>query len=276
MPYIYDWAVREAERTTTVADLRALKGSERHYVQVTADSAEEAAAAEQAGVEMVITRARNVRAVRQGAKRLFVTAALGFTEAITQDDILRAAINALTSGADAVITGRALSTVEMLAAEGIPVMGHLGMVPRQSSWFGGVRALGKTADEAMALYRRFQRLESAGAFAVEVEIVTAEVMAEINRRSGLVTISLGSGSNADVLFQFTTDLCGEQSWTPRHARTYGDIGSLRRCIDEERHRAMTAFREDVAGGGYPAAGETANMDDDAHAQFVDLIERTDA
>lgn len=65
MPRIYDWAAREAERTVTVADLRASRKSGKRYTQVTAETAEEAAAAEQAGIEMLVTRARNVEAVRR-------------------------------------------------------------------------------------------------------------------------------------------------------------------------------------------------------------------
>ncbi len=84
--------------------------------------------------------------------------------------------------------------VRMLAAESIPVVGHVGFVPRRSSWVGSVRAVGKTAAEALDLWERFRRLEDAGAFAVECELVTADVLSEINGCTSLVTISLGSGA----------------------------------------------------------------------------------
>ncbi|WP_292625150.1 3-methyl-2-oxobutanoate hydroxymethyltransferase, partial [Mesorhizobium sp.] len=111
-----------------------------------------------------------------------MTAALGFADAVTGDEILRTAFGAITTGADAVITGRGYDSVRLLADEQIPVMGHLGFVPRKSTWVGGIRAVGKTSTEALELWDRFRRLEDAGAFAVECEIIPAQVMAEINRR----------------------------------------------------------------------------------------------
>jgi 3-methyl-2-oxobutanoate hydroxymethyltransferase len=129
----------------------------------------------------------------------------------------------------------------MLADEQIPGMGHLGLVPRKSTWVGGIRAVGKTSAEALALWDRFRRLEDAGAFAVECEIIAAPVMAEINRRTGLVTVSLGSGPDADVMFLFTTDICGESSRLPRHARAWGDLARLHKAVREERIRALVGF-----------------------------------
>ncbi|MBL8580857.1 MAG: 3-methyl-2-oxobutanoate hydroxymethyltransferase, partial [Rhizobiaceae bacterium] len=131
--------------------------------------------------------------------------------------------------------------------------------PRKSTWVGGVRAVGKTAAEALELWDRFRRLEDAGAFAVECEVIAAPVMAEINRRTGLVTVSLGSGPEADVIFLFTSDICGEASRLPRHARAWGDLASLHTQVRDERVRALSGFRADVASGGFPAAAETVSM-----------------
>lgn len=263
---IFDWGARPASRKLTVADLKAARGR-RRYVQVTANTAEEAAAAEAAGCDMLICRSRNIEAIRQGSPHLFVTAALGFAERITGEELLREAFFALTHGADAVLIGRGMGVVGMLAAEDIPVVGHVGMVPRKSTWVGGVRAVGKTAAEALDLHHRFRRLEEAGAFAVEAELIAAPVMAELTARSGLVTISLGSGGQADVIFQFMSDVCGEEERSPRHARTYGRLAELHRQIREERVRALTAFRQDVESGAYPGPGETV----DAPAGEVDAF-----
>lgn len=267
MPRIFDFGGREVERSVTVAGLRALKGSGRHAAQVTAETADEAAAAEAAGIEMVVCRAVNVPKVREGSRKVFVTAALGFADAITAEEVLRTAFSAIVAGADAVITGRGWDTVKMLAAEQIPVMGHLGFVPRKSTWIGGVRAVGKTADEALELFDRFRRLEDAGAFAVECEVIPAAVMAEINRRTGLVTVSLGSGPDADVIFLFTSDICGEATRLPRHARAWGDLASLHQQVRDERVRALSSFRADVASGGFPVEGETARIAEDELTRF---------
>jgi 3-methyl-2-oxobutanoate hydroxymethyltransferase len=272
MPRIFDFGGREVDRSLTVADLRALKGTGRHAVQVTAEIAEEAAAAEAAGIEMVVCRAANVPRVREGSRRVFITAALGFADAVTGDEILRTAFGAVTAGADAVITGRGWDSVRLLANEQIPVMGHLGFVPRKSTWVGGVRAFGKTAAEAVELWDRFRRLEDAGAFAVECEVIPEAVMAEINRRTPLVTVSLGSGKDADVIFLFTSDICGEATRSPRHARAWGKLAVLHKAIQEARIAALSGFRSAVASGGYPAEGEVADIAEAELAQFRARLE----
>jgi len=267
MPRIFDFGGREVERSQTVAGLRALKGLARRAAQVTAETEEEAAAAEAAGVEMVVCRAANVARVREGSRHVFVTAALGFAEAITSEEILRTAFCAVTAGADAVITGRGYDTVRMLANEQIPVMGHLGFVPRKSTWIGGVRPVGKTAAEASELWDRFRRLEDAGAFAAECEVIPAAVMAEINPRTSLVTVSLGSGATADVIFLFTSDICGESARSPRHARAWGDLAKLQKAVRDERVKALAGFRSDVSSGGFPAAHETVGIAEAELAEF---------
>ena len=272
MPRIFDFGGREVDRCLTVADLRRLKGNSKHVTQVTAETAEEAAAAEAAGIEMVICRASNVPRVREGSRRVFVTAALGFAEAITADEILKTAFTAITSGADAVLCSRGFETVKMLADEQIPVMGHLGLVPRKSTWVGGIRAVGKTSREALDLWDRFCRLEDAGAFAVECEVIAAPVMAAINRRTGLVTVSLGSGPDADVMFLFTSDICGEAPRLPRHARAWGDLARLHQAVRQERVRALSGFRSAVDTGDFPGESETARIMPDELEAFLKALD----
>ena len=107
---------------------------------------------------------KNVEIVRKGNSELFLTAALVIPEYPTDSDVLRGAFKALAQGADAVMTARSMSIVSLLANEDIPVMGHLGLVPRKSTWVGGLRAVGKNADEALDLFQKFKRLENAGVF----------------------------------------------------------------------------------------------------------------
>ncbi len=272
MPRILDYNGNDADRTVTVADIVALKGQDTRLAQVTAGSADEAAAAEAAGIEMLVCMADFVPDLREGSPRLFVTAAIDFGGAVTEDDLLGAAYEALSAGADAVITARGMRSVERLAHEDLPVMGHLGFVPKKSTLFGGVRGVGKTAAEAADLCRRFRQLEDAGAFAVECELIPAKVMQEIDQRTGLATISLGSGPHADVMFLFTSDICGEGPRRPRHARVYGDLSSLHEQIRVERERALTAFRSDVAGRTFPNDSEVVEIDDGEFDEFVRRLE----
>lgn len=272
MPRILDYNGQDADRTVTVAHIVGLKNKKRQLAQVTASTAEESAAAEAAGIEMVVCMAGAVPAVREGSSRVFVTAAIDFDGAVTADELLGDAFTSLTAGADAVITARGLGCVRRIADEDIPVMGHLGFIPKKSTLFGGVRAVGKTAAEATGLWEKFKALEQAGAFAVECELIPARVMAEIDKRTNLATISLGSGPAADVMFLFTNDLCGESDRTPRHARVYADLAALYDQIAAERVRALTAFRADVAAGTFPDGTETAAVDDDELNTFVAALD----
>ena len=191
-------------RSVTVNDLQAQKGT-RKWVQVTANSAEEAAAAAQAEFDMIICNSANVEQVRQGDNSLFLTASIPLPEFATTDDILREAFRALSLGADAIMTARSLDVVRALAREDIPVMGHLGLVPRKSTWTGGLRAVGKTPQEAEALFHHFRALEEAGGVLVEAELICDNVMAEISKRTSIITISLGSGAGADMFTFETSD-----------------------------------------------------------------------
>ena len=257
MVRILDYGGRDADRTATVASIRALKGTDGRFVQVTAGTAEEAAAAEEAGIEMLVCLASAVPDVRVGSPRCFVTAAIDFGGEVTPDDLLSTALTALTDGADAVITARRVEVVELLASEDIPVMGHLGFVPKKSTLYGGVRTIGHTVDEVERLWRSFRELEDAGAFAVECELIAANVLAEITPRTGMVTISLGSGPAADVMFLFQDDICGESDRRPRHARRYADLAAMRAEMHDVRVDALRRFRSDAVDGSFPSDEEVS-------------------
>ena len=271
MVQLIDHQGRDCTRTTSVAQLIAQRRVNGHSAQITAGTAEEAAAAEEAGIEMVVSLAQAVPDVRAGSKQLFVTAAIDFCGAVSDDDFLKAAYQALHDGADAIITGRRMQTVKRLTDEEIPVMGHLGFIPNKSTLYGGIRAVGKTAAEAASLWEKFQRLEDAGAFGVECELIPAALMREINARTGLVTVSLGSGPDADVMFLFCSDICGESERLPRHARAYANLSELRRQIVSERIRALTEYRKDVSAKEFPGEGEVANIDDDQLREFLERV-----
>lgn len=270
MKRIYDWDARPSLRNYTAADLRALKG-QRKLTQTTANSVEEAAAARDAGIDLIMGNAHNTKAVREGAPDLFFTAALGLPDYPTETDILRAAFAAMKDGADSIYTARGPHIVEMLAREDIPVMCHLGLVPRKSTWNGGLRAIGKSTEEALELWAAFRRMEDAGAFSVEAEVICADILTEISMRTSLVTSSLGSGDGADIIYLFQADICGEAMACPRHARAFGDLNTLNKRVAAERRKALSEFRKAVQAGEYPARQEWVSTDVSNRNEFLQAI-----
>lgn len=275
MPRIFDFNMQVHDRYATVASIRALKHSDQKMVEVTAANAEDAIAAEAAGIELVVADPSCLATVRAASQRLFLTSAIDFVPSppITEDEVLRAAITAMEQGADAVHTSRRPETIRRLTDESIPVMCHVGFVPRKSTHIGGIRSVGKTADEALQLWDEIRRLEDAGAFAVECELIAANMMSEISKRTSMATISLGSGIDGDIIGLFTSDVCGEGEHIPRHARVYADLNSLYEKIREEKHRALSEFSNDVRSGSFPSDAESINTTDDEVSKFVDYLEK---
>ena len=134
---------------------------------------------------MIITGSDWFADVRSGAPNTFITAALFAGRYITNDEILEGAMKAAMEGADSVLTPRGLGVVEMLANEGLAVQGHVGMVPSSSTQLGGLRTVGKTAEEAIKILDDMRRLEDAGAFGAEVECVADDALEEIKKHTSL-------------------------------------------------------------------------------------------
>ncbi len=268
---IYTYGGKPARRNFTVADLASLKGKTR-LCQTCPATEEEAAACEEAGIDVLNTSDADLPAVRAGAPDTFIIADLPMTAHETPDDILRAAVRAAEAGADAVYTPRSLSMVEMLAREGLAVQGHLGLVPRLSTQRGGLRIVGKTAQEALELAEDFRRLEDAGAYAAEVECVAVEALGAIGPRTKLVTHSIGAGSAGDVIFMFLVDICGESERPPGHARAFADLRAIRAHLADERRRALQEYRSAVMTGTYPDAETTVSMLPNEHEKLVEALE----
>lgn len=274
MKRIYDWDANFQHRNYTVADLKACKGH-KQLTQTTANTAEEASAARDAGLDLIMGNAVNTALVREGAPDMFFTGAIPLPDYPTETDILNAAFAAMKAGADSIYTARGPHIVEMLAKEEIPVMCHLGLVPRRSTWKGGLRAIGRDADEAIALLQTFKDMENAGAFSVEAEVIIAEVMTQISKRTSLLTSSLGSGSGGDIIYLFQNDICGEQPESPRHAEAFGNIYALQDEIKKERRRALKAFHDAAQSGRFPNANTTAFMDPAELEKFLERLDRQD-
>ena len=236
----------------TVADLRAAKGR-RVLSMLYVETEEEAAAAAAAGVDILsIVAPLWTPAMRHAAGDCFVQVGLLYGALVTAEDYLRAAFAARASGGDAFYCAAGLETVRRLAAEGLPVVGHVGLVPSKATWTGGFRAVGKTAAGALAVWRDMQALAAAGAVAVELEVVPARVGAELSRRSPLVTFGMGAGAGTDAQYLFAEDVLGcTRGHRPRHAKTYRDFAAEYARLQQERIAAFGEFVADVREGRYP-------------------------
>jgi 3-methyl-2-oxobutanoate hydroxymethyltransferase len=242
MKKIYDFSGEQAYRNYTIKDLFQLKGKKK-LTQINVKNTLEAKIAVEANIDLLITSYKVVKEIRNVAKNKFITAAIPFTEFKTNDEILSASLNALEEGADAIYTARSPHVVEYLSNESIPVMAHLGLVPRKSIISGGLRAFGKTHDEALILLKNFKNMENAGAFSVEAEVIAEKTLEFISQNCNLITISLGSGNYADVNYLFMEDICGENRNLPRHAFSFAKIYKLQDKIYNEKLKAVKKYRK---------------------------------
>ena len=253
----------------TVADLRARKG-QGQLTMLRIFTIDEAEAAEQAGIDIVslppdlLTHPR----YREVAPGLFSMTGMTHLEYGSRDEYRRFAGQMLLAGGDAVYCSGGLETVRFLAEDHIPVVGHVGLVPSRATWTGGFRAVGKTADAALALYEECKAYEDAGAFAVEIEVVPVEVASEISKRLKLLLWSMGSGPGCDAQYLFAEDILGtNRGHMPRHSKVYRNFAAEFDRLQKERVAAFSEYIADVRSGAYPedkhvvrmAEGELSNF-----------------
>lgn len=260
----------------TVADIRALRG-QRQLSMVHIENLDEARACAAAGIDVLsIETPIWDPEMREAAGDCFVQVGLQYGKLQTTDDYLRAAHDAMTIGGDCCYCAASLQIVERLAAEGIPVVGHVGLIPSRRTWTGGFKAVGKTLDTAKLVYQQVKDLERAGAFAAEIEVVPEPIATEIAKRTSLVLFSMGAGTGCDAHYLFSTDILGYSDWwTPRHSKQYRDFRSELARLQGERLAAFSEFAADVASGVYPQPEHVVAVDGGVHAQFVDYLDSLD-
>lgn len=249
----------------TVHDLRQLKG-QRCLTHIHVKSPEEAAAAEEAGVDLMSCSFDSPEAQAR-LPRLVAAAPLSFLSAATPhglaspEEAIRVAFSALEIGASSVYCSASLFIVEAMAREGIPVVGHLGLVPRHATWTG-YRAIGKTLEEARELYRRMKELENAGAYAAELEVVPHPLASWLSSQTKLILMSLGSGSGCDTQFLFSDDILGDyEERPPRHAKAYRNFLEENRRLQAERVAAFREYIADVQAGRFPERQHLVGMEE---------------
>jgi len=159
-----------------------------------------------------------------------------------------------------------------MAGEGIPVVGHLGMVPRHVTWTN-YRAIGKTLDEAKELYCRMKELENAGAYAAEIEVVPHQLASYLCSQTSMILMSLGSGSGCDTQFLFSDDILGDyDERIPRHAKAYRNFRAEHERLQKERIAAFGEYVDEVKVGQFPDPSNLVEMDDEVLQDFIESIE----
>ena len=240
----------------TVADVRAMKGKYQ-YTMLRVETFEELEAAERAKIDMVSVPPDLMcdPQFRDAAPGVFAVPGLNYYDVGTTDDFIRWSFQMVKAGADAVYCSASLQTVQRLADEAIPVIGHVGLVPSKRTWTGGFKAVGKTAESAMQIFNAVMQYQNAGAFGAEIEVVPSEVAMEISKRTTLFMVSMGAGTGCDAQYLFAEDVLGSNTGHyPRHAKRYRDFAWEKARLQGERIAAFTEFTKDVQSGAYPDAG----------------------
>jgi 3-methyl-2-oxobutanoate hydroxymethyltransferase len=140
---------------------------------------------------------------------------------------------------------QAPEVTEFLVENGIPVMGHVGFTPQHVNQFGGYRMQGKDRASAARLLKQAKALEAAGAFAVVLELVPAEIAKKITNSLKIPTIGIGAGADCDGQVQVLHDLLGLlPDFHPKHAKAY-----LR--LYEAIRDAVGQYAKEVKSGKFP-------------------------
>ena len=141
---------------------------------------------------------------------------------------------------------RSAHQIDLLVRSGIPVMAHVGLTPQSVNAYGGYRVHGRGEEAAQQLLRDAKAVQDAGAFAVVLELVPAELAAEVTRSLHIPTIGIGAGVECDAQVLVWTDMAGLTGGrVPRFVKQYAQLR-------EVLGGAARAFAEDVVGGAYPA------------------------
>ena len=160
--------------------------------------------------------------IRKAASKTFMTVGVPFIENPSKREATKKAFEIIEAGADSLMCQNwNLEWMSHLSKFRIPFQSHVGFIPRRTTWIGGIRSFGKTANEAAELFRDIKDIEKTGAWGIEVELVPENILEVITKHTSLVTISIGSGIAADAQFLFAEDILGQSKITfPRHAKKY--------------------------------------------------------
>ena len=256
---------RRGERIAVVTAYDALTASMVHAAGIDAILVGDSAAMVFAGHESTLPITMDemlyhTRCVVRGAKGAFVIADMPFLSyQCGADDAVRNAGRFLKeAGANAVKLegGGHVELVERMVASGIPVMGHLGLLPQSVNVLGGYKAQGKSDSAAAKILAQAEALDAACCFSIVLECVPSALAAEITKRVRCATIGIGAGPHCDGQVSVINDVLGlSTGYLPKHAKRYAEfyergLEAVRAHVDEIRSAAFPAPEHEV---GTPAA-----------------------
>jgi 3-methyl-2-oxobutanoate hydroxymethyltransferase len=195
----------------------------------------------------------------RGTQRALIVGDMPFLSYATVDEAIENAGRFLQeAGAQAVkVEGgvRSARIIEGLVKAGIPVMGHIGWTPQAQHGMGGkVKVQGKDRGAARSVLADALAVQEAGAFAIVLELIPAQLAEAITARLRIPTIGIGAGPGCSGQIQVITDVLGLGDFVPRHAAPYAD---LRGSIAD----ATARYIADVEAGAFPGETQTVRMDD---------------
>jgi len=262
----------------TVTEVRAMKGKEK-VPMLTAYDYTTAKLLDEAGVPLLLVgdslgmvmlgyestvpvtmeeMLHHTRAVVRGSKRAMVIGDMPFmTYHISVAEALRNAARFIQEGGAQAVKlegGEMMAeTVHRLVSCGIPVMGHIGLTP-QSALQIGLKAQGRTPEEALRLVKDALALEQAGAFAIVLESVPFALAEFITQKVAILTIGCGAGPGTDGQVQVIHDMLGSYTdFVPRHAKQYLKLADLIR-------KAVAEYTQEVKAGTFPTEAHSYKID----------------
>ena len=207
--------------------------------------------------------------IAKAMKRALLSATLPYgTYQASNEDALHTAIIYMQAGVDSVKiegTGRMIDRVHSITSAGIPCMGHVGMTPQQIHTTGRYRSVGKTASEAVKVYKDALLLQEAGAWMIELECVPWKVAEKITQDLKVLTMGTGSGTGCDGQGLMVHDIWGLRTPVkPKLAKQYEDLHTI-------GVNALSRFKNDVKMHKFPPDDKVAEIPDDEFRQFLDTI-----
>ena len=254
----------------TAPKIKALKG-EQKVASLTAYDTLSARYADEAGVPLILVgdslamtvlgyettlpvtmdeMVHHTAAVSRGVQNGLVVADMPFMsyQGTTEHAMENAGRFIKEAGADAVkIEGGAMRVelVEKLVANGIPVLGHIGLTPQSVKEIGGFKMQGKTDEAAQKLLADAAALEQAGAFAMVLECVPPELAQKITTSITIPTIGIGAGPHCDGQILVFTDVLGMgQGHVPSFVKKFADL-------KPQIQQALSAYKDEVENNIFP-------------------------